>query len=88
LQSWFHKSCPKLGLAAENGYFYRWPDGKEGHEDKWDFLLKDAGDSLWIESIRDIMNAYTAKTDGSFIEDRESMILWNITQCDPEFGSF
>lgn len=88
LQSWFTKSAPLVGLAAENGYFYRWPDGKPQNEDKWLQLLKDAGENLWMESVRDIMEAYTAKTDGAFIEDRESMIIWNISYADPEFGVF
>lgn len=34
------------------------------------------------------MKNYTAKTDGSFIEDRESMIIWNFKDCDPEFGAW
>lgn len=77
-----------LGLAAENGFFYRWPDGKEGSETNWQHLIKEAGDGLWIESVRDIMKGYTAKTDGSFIEDRESMIIWNFKDSDPEFASW
>ena len=54
-------------------------------ENTWNYLLKD-NDSDWIESVRDIMNNYTAKTEGSFIEDRESMIIWNFKDSDPEFG--
>lgn len=50
-------------------------------------LVKDS-DNLWIESVRDIMKNYTAKTDGSFIEDRESMIIWNFKDSDPEFGAW
>jgi trehalose 6-phosphate synthase/phosphatase len=77
-----------LGIAAENGFFYRWPDGKEESQNKWQNLIKDAGECLWVESVRDVMKGYTAKTDGSFIEDRESMIIWNFKDSDPEFGSW
>lgn len=34
------------------------------------------------------MSSYVSKTDGSFIEDRESMIIWNFKDSDPEFGSW
>jgi trehalose-6-phosphatase len=32
MHSWYAKCAPKLGLAAENGFFYRWPDGEEVDE--------------------------------------------------------
>ena len=88
LLNWFGKSAPKLGLAAENGYFYRWPTGKEGEETKWDLLLDEVGDNHWIQSVRDIMANYSAKTDGSSIEERESMVIWNFKDSDPEFGTW
>ena len=56
-------------------------------ENQWEELVKDS-DNLWIESVRDIMTPYVAKTDGSFIEDRESMIIWNFKDSDPEFGNW
>ena len=34
------------------------------------------------------MKNYTAKTEGSYIEDRESMIIWNFKDSDPEFGNW
>ena len=34
------------------------------------------------------MISHAAKTDGSFIEDRESMIIWNFKDSDPEFGTW
>jgi trehalose 6-phosphate synthase/phosphatase len=76
-----------LGLAAENGFFYRWPTVGQS-EDKWEHLLENCEENLWRESVRDIMNSYASKTDGSFIEDRESMIIWNFKDSDPEFGSW
>ena len=45
-------------------------------------------DFCWIETVKDIMKSYTEKTDGAFIEEKESMIVWNYKDTDPEFGSW
>jgi len=29
---------------------------------------------------------YTERTDGSYIEDKESSIVWHYEQADPEYG--
>jgi trehalose-6-phosphatase len=34
------------------------------------------------------MQSYTEKTDGAFIEEKESMIVWNYKGTDPEFGNW
>lgn len=34
------------------------------------------------------MQSYTEKTDGTFIEEKESMIAWNYQDTDPEFGNW
>ncbi len=44
--------------------------------------------SCWIESVKDIMQSYTEKTDGAFIEEKEAMIVWNYRDTDPEFGNW
>ena len=46
--------------------------------------------SCWIESVKEIMQTqtYTDKTDGPFIERKESMIVWNYRDADPEFGNW
>lgn len=44
--------------------------------------------SVWIESVKEIMQTYTEKNDGPFIEQRESMILWNYRDTDAEFGNW
>jgi trehalose-6-phosphatase len=41
-----------------------------------------------MESVKDIMQSYTEKTDGAFIEEKESMIVWNYRDTDPEFGNW
>jgi len=34
------------------------------------------------------MKCYTEKTDGAVIEEKESMIVWNYRNTDPEFGNW
>ncbi len=77
VQSWFEE-CPKLGLSAEHGFFYRASPKSQG---EWKNLLKQT-DFSWIENVRDMMRQYSEKTDGAFIEQKESMIVWNYKDTD------
>ena len=43
---------------------------------------------MWIESVRDIMKSYTEKTDSTCIEEKESSIVWNYKDSDPELGKW
>lgn len=73
-------------MAAENGFFWRW-NSVDLNEHYW-FKLIQVVDFCWIESVKDIMKSYTEKTDGSYIEEKESMIVWNYKDSDPEFGNW
>jgi len=86
VHKWFSTSAPKLGLAAENGFFWR-KDSLGVDETTWARLFR-VNDFVWIEMVRDIMKSYTEKTDGSYIEEKESMIVWNYKDTDPEFGNW
>jgi trehalose-6-phosphatase len=48
------ESAPKLGLAAENGFFYRLGSAGKS-EENWKTLLKE-GDFVWKDQIRKLMN--------------------------------
>lgn len=39
MHQWYSQACPNLGLAAENGFFWRL-DSKEKNEHHWAKLLK------------------------------------------------
>lgn len=75
-----------MGLAAENGFFWRL-DSKDKTEHQWIKLLK-TSDFCWIESVKEIMQTYTEKTDVAYIEEKETMIVWNYKDSDPEFGNW
>ncbi|EXB92374.1 putative alpha,alpha-trehalose-phosphate synthase [UDP-forming] 7 [Morus notabilis] len=80
LNKWF-SPCPKLGIAAEHGYFLRWPQNEE-----WDVcgLSSEFG---WMKIAEPVMKQYTEATDGSYIEAKESSLVWQYGDADRGFGS-
>jgi len=39
MHKWYHEKAPSLGLAAENGFFWRWTSKNMG-EDEWINLVE------------------------------------------------
>ncbi|XP_073304811.1 probable alpha,alpha-trehalose-phosphate synthase [UDP-forming] 9 [Primulina huaijiensis] len=71
--------CQKLGLAAEHGYFIR-----SSITSDWKAL---AFDLDWKKIVEPIMKLYTEATDGSYMEIKESALVWHHQDADPDFGS-
>ncbi|KAF5943933.1 hypothetical protein HYC85_018010 [Camellia sinensis] len=80
LGKWF-SSCKKLGIAAEHGYFIRWFADK-----KWE-ICGQGSHFGWVQMAKPIMELYTEATDGSYIETKESALVWHHRDADPSFGS-
>ncbi|KAK4489201.1 hypothetical protein RD792_004995 [Penstemon davidsonii] len=80
LTRWF-TSCENLGIGAEHGYFVRPNLGEE-----WETCV-DIQDFYWKQIAEPVMQLYTETTDGSFIETKESALVWNYQLADPDFGS-
>uniref|UniRef100_A0A2N9EGH8 alpha,alpha-trehalose-phosphate synthase (UDP-forming) n=1 Tax=Fagus sylvatica TaxID=28930 RepID=A0A2N9EGH8_FAGSY len=80
LGKWF-SPCKKLGIAAEHGYFMRWPA-----EESWE-TCGQTNDFGWIQMAEPVMKLYTESTDGSYIETKESALVWHHRDADPGFGS-
>ncbi|KAK4368771.1 hypothetical protein RND71_012563 [Anisodus tanguticus] len=80
LNQWF-SSCETLGLAAEHGYFVR-----QNREAKWENCVA-VVDFYWKQIAEPVMRLYTETTDGSFIDSKESTLVWNYQYADPDFGS-
>ncbi|TMW99494.1 hypothetical protein EJD97_002438 [Solanum chilense] len=80
LSQWF-SSCETLGLAAEHGYFVR-----PNHDAKWETCVA-VVDFYWKQIAEPVMSLYTETTDGSFIDSKESALVWNYQYADPDFGS-
>jgi len=70
-------------LAAESGYLYKACNTGSNNRGDWDKLCK-IGDMKWVEQVRKIMTNFTQNIDGSFIEERQSCILWNYKNADSE----
>lgn len=81
LNDWF-SPCKNLGIAAEHGYFFRWQKDEE-----WKTCVPTM-DFGWKAVVGPIMKLYTESTDGSFIEAKESSIVWHFQDADPDFGSW
>ncbi|KQK01090.1 probable alpha,alpha-trehalose-phosphate synthase [UDP-forming] 11 [Brachypodium distachyon] len=80
LSKWF-APCEKLGIAAEHGYFTRW-----SKDSPWETCGL-AVDFDWKKTAEPVMRLYTESTDGSYIEHKESALVWHHHEADPDFGS-
>ncbi|CEG43953.1 pyruvate kinase [Plasmopara halstedii] len=85
-----------LGLAAEHGYLYKWGTGSQLTETRtfsnlnddegvW-LCTKDNFDDSWKDVTHAVMDIYTQRTHGTYIELKGSALLWQYRDADPEFG--
>lgn len=77
---------PNLGLAAEHGMFISWPTPKTMSKRRWETLVPET-DRTWRSLAVTIMEVYTSRTHGSYIEETEMKVLWQYRDADTEFGS-
>ena len=76
---------PNLGLAAEHGMFISWPSTAKRGKRRWESLVPDS-DLSWRSLVISIMEVYTSRTHGSYIEETEMKVLWHYRDADTEFG--
>ncbi len=76
---------PNLGLAAEHGMFISWPEESGKSKRIWETLVPEQ-DRSWRSIAITIMEVYTSRTHGSYIEETEMKVLWQYRDADPEFG--
>lgn len=79
-------NIPNLGLAAEHGMFISWPTNKTSPKRRWETLVPET-DRTWRSLAITIMEVYTSRTHGSYIEETEMKVLWQYRDADTEFGS-
>ena len=75
---------PNLGLAAEHGMFISWPTANTSKR-RWETMVPDR-DRSWRSIAINIMEVYTSRTHGSYIEETEMKVLWQYRDADAEFG--
>jgi len=61
--------------------------GKRMNHGGW-FELVDEVDLTYRDAIRPLLQHYTDRTPGSFIEEKEINLTWHYRNCDVEFGSW
>jgi len=77
LQGWFD-TLP-IGMVAEHGIWTR-----EKGED-WRLTRAFAND--WKPQLLAILETYSARLPGSFVEEKEFSLAWHYRRADPEMGS-
>ena len=83
VNEWFDK-INNLGLAAEHGFMYK--INKENEKNKnWKSMIKNYNNE-WIHLCKDILEPYTERCEGSFLEIKNSSIVWQYSDCDQELG--
>ncbi|CAE8675446.1 unnamed protein product, partial [Polarella glacialis] len=83
LEEWFG-SVQKIGLAAERGFYYRLPITTG---DKWHCMVQQP-DYTWKTHAFEIMRQFVKRTQGSFIENKGSALVWQYRDADPHFGAW
>jgi len=82
---------PKLWIAAENGCFIRPPlEGKHstlsaGDPGKW-ITMVETSNFDWIESVQLVFDYFCERTPRSYVETRETSLVWSYKYADPDFG--
>jgi trehalose 6-phosphate synthase/phosphatase len=82
LDRWFG-SIPRLWLAAEHGAMMRSPDSPV----RWD-AARNVTSSDWKQRVFGILDHFTDRTPGSFIEEKEHALVWHYRGVHPEFGDW
>ena len=81
IKEWFGQ-VKNLGLAAEYGFKYT---VNEIEKNKWTKIIENYNNE-WIESCVNIISPYTERYEGSYLEIKESAVVWYYTDCDQELG--
>ncbi|MBN1524225.1 MAG: bifunctional alpha,alpha-trehalose-phosphate synthase (UDP-forming)/trehalose-phosphatase [Spirochaetales bacterium] len=77
LSKWFEKL--NLTLITEHGVWMR------ERNEKW--VMPFDHDNSWKQSIRHLLDLYTERTPGTFVEEKEYSLVWHFRNSDPEFAA-
>ncbi|CAM6051565.1 unnamed protein product [Sphagnum compactum] len=69
-----------LWLAAENGMFLRHTKGE------WMTTMPEHVNMDWVESVQLVFDYFCERTPQSYVESRETSLVWNYKYADVEFG--
>ncbi|NMO18848.1 bifunctional alpha,alpha-trehalose-phosphate synthase (UDP-forming)/trehalose-phosphatase [Pyxidicoccus fallax] len=78
LEEWF--GALPIGLHAEHGLWSRTRPGQQ-----WRML--DGVSFDWKGPVRRVLDAFSARVPGSFVEEKTASLAWHYRLVDPEFGA-
>jgi trehalose 6-phosphate synthase/phosphatase len=81
LERWFGRTSA-LWLAAEHGALLKRPGASE-----WS-VLRPLPPPDWKERVRPVLEHFTDRTPGSFIEEKEHSLVFHFRMADHEFGEW
>merc|ERR1711881_757117 len=82
LEDWFG-GVRRIGLAAERGFYYKLPMSTG----EWHCMVQNP-DNTWKNHAFEIMRHFVKRTQGSFIENKGSALVWQYRDADQHFGSW
>lgn len=82
LNKWLGSKLPQLGLSAEHGCFVKDINGGD-----W-VNLTERFDMSWQVKVGKVMEDFTTRTPGSFLERKKVALTWHYRQASPELGEF
>ena len=80
LESWL--GALDVGMASENGFYHKMPG-----ESEWE-SIGEGIELSWKELVEPIMQYFTERTPGTYIESKESSLAWHFKDADPHFGAW
>ena len=91
LDDWFGESVPNAGFLAEHGYWYKAPKDARESPGAWRQLAPVGTEEhikKWHAIVMPILEQYTDSTDGAFIKDKGTSVIWHYGDADPDFGAW
>lgn len=80
-EQWFAGLAGNVVLAAEYGVYVKWVGESSG----WHCMVPNL-DVSWWEHVLPLLEYYTERTPGAFIERKDSSIAWHYRDCDLDHG--
>ncbi|EMD35057.1 glycosyltransferase family 20 protein [Gelatoporia subvermispora B] len=77
--------APKIGIVAENGCFIKTRTGRNS-ESQWLSMVANFN-LTWKAPCLEILNYFSERTPGSFVEEREASIVWRFWTKDEDDNS-
>lgn len=77
----YYRPVSHLGIAAEHGAFI-----KMSNQSHWELIP--AIHNRWKDTAIDIISGYVTRTEGSYCEEKETSVVFQYRNADPEYGDW